>query len=168
MIETARLTLRPWALGDLDALYALTESEAMRVHLGPDPPSRGASFDRLMRMTGGWATFGYTTLAVMERETGDLIGNCGLFRVLRELGDDFDGYPEAGWIVAERRWGRGYALEAMTAAQSWFDRTHGRQRCVCMIAPDNIASHAVAARLGYRRFAEREMKGEAVELYERM
>lgn len=166
-IDTARLHLRPYCADDLQSLYELTLSPRMREHLGGDPPSRAASFDRLLRTAGGWSLFGYSTFAVIERETGALVGNCGLFRILRELGPDFDAFPEAGWIIAESRWGRGYAREAMDAAHTWFDGRTGRQRTVCMIAPGNMASEHLAAKLSYRAFRDSEHRGGPVRLYAR-
>lgn len=167
MIDTARLHLRPFAVGDLDALYRLTLDDEMRRHLGPEPPSRAASFDRLLRMSGGWALFGYGSFAVIEQASGELVGNCGLFAVHRELGPDFDGYPEAGWIIAQSRWGQGYARESMEAVIAWFGQVHGGGRTVCMIEPGNSASERLAEKLGYREFARRPYKDDEVVLYAR-
>ena len=168
MIDTERLHLRPHRLDDLDHLYRLTAPDEMRTYLGPNPPSRAESFDRLLRVAGGFALFGYSTMAVIERGSGDYVGNCGLFRVDRELGPDFDGFPEAGWVIARSRWGQGYAGEAMAAALAWFARERGGGRTVCMITRGNAASERLAERLGYRRFREAEFKGDEVGLYERV
>lgn len=167
VIDTERLHLRPYRLDDLQSLYELTLSPRMREHLGGDPPSLAASFDRLLRVAGGWSLFGFSTFAVIDRETDAYVGSGGLFRMLREHGPDFDGFPEAGWITAESYWKKGYAREAMEAAHDWFDRTQGQQRTVCMIVPGNTASERLAAHLGYRPFRDTIDKGDPVTLYER-
>ena len=59
------------------------------------------------------------------------------------------------------------AGEAMRAAHDWFDRTQGRQRTVCMIAPGNTASERIAAGLGYEPYLTTRHKGDDVRLYER-
>ena len=165
-IETERLLLRAPVIDDFDDLHALTASPEMREHLAGFSHVED-DYKRLLSNIGGWATFGFGTFSVIERETGDYVGNCGLFRLLRGLGEGFDGHPEAGWIVANSRWGRGYASEAMTAALDWFERVHAIPRTVCMISPGNTASEAIAAKLGYRPTRLAEHRGDPVQLYAR-
>ncbi len=166
-IEAPRLILRPPELADYDDFHALTVPDAMRRFLGPDPPSREASFRRFTGTAGGWSLVGYSSFMVFDRASGTLAGSCGLFHLPRELGPDFDGHPEAGWVIAEPFWGRGYAVEAMAAALAWFESTHGLRRTVCMISPGNDASERVADRLGYRLLRAANYKAEQVQLYAR-
>lgn len=166
-LVTARLLLRPQRSDDLRALYDLTADEQMRRFLSPDPPSLEDSYRRLMMVLGGWATLGYSNFVVIERESGDHVGSCGVFRMVRSLDDGSDEESdEAGWLVAQDRWGRGYAREAMTAALGWFDAAFGRPT-VCMIVPGNIASERLAARLGFVPDREALHKGDRVMLYAR-
>lgn len=166
VLITDRLELyRPQA-GDLAGLSALIAPDAVRRHLGNRPPSLADSFARLARNAGSWALYGYGTFVVRERGKPDIIGNCGLFHSWRGF-DAFNDVVEAGWIIAEQAWGRGYATEAMAAALGWFDRQHGACRTVALIAPDNRASHAVAARLGFVAFGEDVLEDHSVILLER-
>ena len=166
MIETERLLLRPQQIGDLEQLHALTASEEMHRFLG-GKSSIEDSYRRLLAAIGGWAQFGFDRFAIFERDGDAFVGTCGVFRLIRGLGDDFDSHPEAGWIVRSDRWGRGYAGEAMLATLDWFERTQGRCRTVCMISPHNVASLRIAAKLGYRQMRAAEHKGEPVNLYAR-
>lgn len=147
MIDTERLHLRPPTLDDFELSYALTASEEMRRFLGRTL-DREDSFARHLRNAGCWSLFGHGPFSVIERASGDYVGGCGLFRALRGLGDDFDPYPEAGWVIGQPSWSRGYATEAMTAILAWFDAAFGG-RTVCMIVPGNTASERIAAKLGY-------------------
>ena len=165
MIDTARLHLRPPTADDFELSYALTASETMRRYLGRTP-DREDSFTRHLRNAGCWALFGYGVFSVIERESGDYVGGCGLFRALRGLGDDFDPYPEAGWVIGEASWNRGYAGEAMTAVLNWFDAEHGG-RSVCMIVPGNAASERIAAKLGYEEIGMATYKDAQVMRYAR-
>ena len=164
---SARLTLRPPQLGDEAHLLAMITPEETRRFLGAFQPTKSDSFARHVRNAGGWALFGYSNFMAFETVTGDFVGSPGLFQFDRELGPHFDGCPEAGWIIALEKAGRGYATEAMTAIHDWFDATHGRQRTVCVISPDNMASHRVAAKLGYTKFGESVLENDTVELLER-
>lgn len=165
MIETERLRLRPHVLDDFDQFHALTADEGMRRFLSGEP-SRENSYRRLLANQGCWSWLGYGTFAIEERETGDYVGNCGVFRMARDL-PGFDEHPEAGWIVAASRWGRGYAGEAMRAAQAWFDDRFGPVTTVCMIVPGNAASERLAGRLGYRPLRRDHHMGVEVQLYMR-
>jgi RimJ/RimL family protein N-acetyltransferase len=166
-IDTERLHLRPWRLDEFERFHALTAAEPMRRFLGREPPSLEDSYNRLMRNGGCWHFLGWGTFAVVERATGAIVGNCGLFRTIRGLGDDFDSYPEAGWVIADACWGRGFAAEAMTAILAWFEAEHGGGRTVAMIVPGNEPSERLAAKLGYAPFGLGEYKGEHVMRYVR-
>jgi RimJ/RimL family protein N-acetyltransferase len=166
VIETDRLRLRPQQIDDFDQLHALIASEEMHRFLGAKPNIED-NYRRLLAAIGGWTVFGFDRFAIFERDGGVLVGTCGLFRLIRGLGEDFDGHPEAGWIIRSDRWGRGYASEAMRATLDWFDRTQGRSRTVCMIHPGNAASVRIAAKLGYRLMRAAEHMGGPVNLYAR-
>ncbi len=167
MIDTPRLNLRPHRLSDLDALAALYgDAEVMRF-IGGEAISREDLWNRLLRYHGHWSLLGFGLWAIEERASGRLVGNAGFADFHRGLGDDFDGAPEAAWVLAAQAHGRGYAAEAMAAALGWLD-ARGEGRSVCIIAPANTASLRLADRLGYRVFAERAYKGTTVLLHERI
>lgn len=165
-IETERLLLRPPVIDDFDELHALTAAPEMREHLAGFA-SVEDSYRRLLGNLGGWATFGFGTFSVREKATGYYVGNCGLFRMLRGLGGDFDGDPEAGWIIAQGCWGMGYATEAMTSALAWFESIHRIKRTNCMITHGNARSARIADKLGYVPTRIAEHRGEPVQLFTR-
>jgi RimJ/RimL family protein N-acetyltransferase len=159
VLESARLRLRPHGIEDFELLHALTVPPATRTFLTGEP-SREESYKRLLTTIASWHLFGYGTFAVIERASGDYVANCGLFRLERDLDPPFGGEPEAGWIVAHDRWGRGYAVEAMSTILSWFDAASAVRRTVCMISPGNRASENVAAKLGYEAIGNSRYKGD--------
>ena len=170
VLTTERLELwRPQASDRADLLAMMTPA-AVREFLGPAEASESDVFARQLRNAGSWALYGYGTF--MVRETGGdgtIVGNCGVFRSFRGFGQGMDDVPEAGWILAEPAWGKGYAGEAMAAALAWFDREHGRQRVVCMIEEGHGASMTIAAKLGFIEYARhRPHEGRALVLYERL
>ena len=92
-----------------------------------------------------------------------------MFHSWRGLDPSLDDQPEAGWIVRRDWWGRGVAGEVMSAVLRWFKDTHGAQRIVAMIEPDNTASKRVAATLGFRTYATiTATDGAPLDLYERL
>jgi RimJ/RimL family protein N-acetyltransferase len=106
---------------------------------------------------------------IWEKAGGAFVGQAGVFHTLRGFGKGLDDVPEAGWMLAQRFWGKGYALEAMTAALEWFDRTQEQSRVACMIEPENTASIRLADRLGFSRYDDHTLPdGAIVGLYERI
>lgn len=167
MIETPRLLLRPYSLGDYDAYVALTADPAVVPLFGNQPMSREDAWNRLLRYAGHWALFGYGLFAVFERESGRHLGETGLADFHRGLGPSFDPDPEAAWVFAGAHHGQGYAGEAAAAAHRWFAETHGAARTVCIIRPDNASSLRVAEKLGYRRFGSTIYRDVPFEMMER-
>ena len=77
------------------------------------------------------------------------------------------GTPEAGWVLASWAHGQGLAREATEAMLAWADRALAAPRIACMIDPHNDASLALAAKLGFRRFADTHYKAKPTVLLER-
>jgi RimJ/RimL family protein N-acetyltransferase len=165
-VLTPRLLLRPHRDGDFEALHALTAASEARTHLAGFAGQED-SWRRFLSTVGGWTLFGFSSFAVIERDSGLYVGNCGLFRMKRDIEPPFDGEPEAGWIVAPSRWGRGYATEAMQAALTWFEAGWGLQRTVAMISVGNTASERIAAKLGYLPIGLAVHRGDQVMRYAR-
>ena len=168
VIETARLRLRPHRLDDIDARSPMTGDLAVMRFIGGAAQGREENFARILRYAGQWALFGYGGLVVEERASGRFAGEVGLGRFGRCLGADFDAAPEGMWVLAGWAAGRGYTTEAMRAVIAWHEAAHGMARMVCLIDPENGRSRAVAGKLGFRAFAERDYRGRPSLLLERL
>src|SRR5690242_11948354 len=104
-IETERLLVR--------AFDPLADAEDMaRVYCDPEvmryiPGGPRADVRAVERMLAAYARAheerGFSSWAVVERESGRVVGDAG-FGVFRETGD-----VELGYTLARDRWGRGYA-----------------------------------------------------------
>lgn len=81
-------------------------------------------------------------------------------------GEDFDTFPEAGWVLAPEAHGQGYGFEAAQAAHDWFDRIMPGP-LVAMIDADHQPSQRLAARLGYVELRETRFRDTAVKLFRR-
>ena len=167
MIETDRLLLRPYREEDFDDLFAMNSDIRILKYLGNKPSTREETWMRLLRNVGHWSLKGFGAFAVFEKTTGRFVGNTGLAHHQRGLGEQFDPFPEAGWVLAHWSHGNGYATEAALAAHRWFDAREEAQRTVCMIDPENTPSLHVAEKLGYRPFGRGEYRNDAVILFAR-
>ena len=163
---TERLTLTPVALSDFDDLIALWSDPAFATAIFPVPLSSEDVWFRLLRDIGHWEALGYGNWAIRETLGGAYVGSVGVLDYHRIMTPRFDA-PELGWGVAPRFQGKGMAFEALSAALAWCDEALNARRTVCMIAPENGPSHALAARAGYVAYAETTYKGGPVVLLER-
>ncbi|KQT47473.1 acetyltransferase [Aureimonas sp. Leaf454] len=167
MIETPRLLLRPYALDDFEAYAALVVDPAVTRLFGGQPMSREDAWNRLLRYAGHWALLGYGMFAIFERGSGRHVGETGLLDFGRGLGDGFDPYPEAAWLLGGASHGRGYATEAAEAVHAWFAGIHGAGRTVCIIERGNDSSLKVADKLGYQPFDETVYRDKSFVMLER-
>lgn len=151
-IITDRLMILPMALDHWEEHAAAWADPRLTRFIGGIARTRNESWGKFLQGIGLWSLFGYGYWSFIERETGMFMGNGGLARFERGI-IDLEGFPEAGWVFVPDAWGKGYATEAMTAILKWADET-GLGEIRCIIDPDNAASHNVALKLGFTKFAE--------------
>ena len=163
---TERLTLMPVQATDYADLTRLWGDPAFATAIFPAALSSEDVWFRLLRDIGHWEALNYGNWSIRETASGAYVGSVGVFDYRRLMDPPFDA-PELGWGVAPRFQGKGMAFEALSAALSWADDTLNARRTVCMIAPDNAPSHALATRAGYAPYAETLYKGAPVVLLER-
>jgi len=145
-LETERLRLRPYADdgSDLDALQAvLGDPVSMRWY--PAPFDRDATTRWIDRQLERYMADGTGLLAVEERATGEVIGDCG------PSFQDVDGESllELGWHIRGDRQGRGFATEAGAACRDWAFAELRPAFLISLIRPENIGSWRVAEKLGF-------------------
>jgi RimJ/RimL family protein N-acetyltransferase len=151
-LSTDRVTIAPMALAHFEAHAAAWADPDMTRFIGGNPRSRNESWGKFLQGAGLWSIVGYGYWSFLDRATGAYLGNGGLAQFERGI-SELEGYPEAGWAFAPDAWGKGYATEAMAAVLAWADDAKlGEIRCI--IDPGNGASHNVAVKLGFAKFAE--------------
>ena len=91
---------------------------------------------------------GYSFWAVIERASGTLIGDAGLYRTPA-------GEVELGYTLGAAWWGRGYATEAASRWLAFAFGELGMSEVVALAEPANIGSLHVLEKLGMRRDGER-------------
>ena len=154
-LETNRLLLHPIEKKDAPALTAVFgDPEVMRFGNGVQTATWVRAWIAWVRQ--GYDEKGYDPLAVVEKESGDLIGYCGLFYF-----DDINGNPEVelGYRLARSAWGQGYATEAGTAVRDHAFNTLKIKRLISLIDPANQASITVALKLGMAHTADVMLEG---------
>ncbi len=149
ILETERLILREYTSDDFDALYAIVgDAETMKHY--PKP------YDE--RGTKWWITWslqhyeqhGFGFWAVILRETGELIGNCGLTMQII----DGEQLPEIGYHIHKNHWNKGYAKEAAAAVRDWAWKNTEYPALYSYMTRGNEASIKTAAAIGMVKTGE--------------
>ena len=113
-IETERLFLREMKENDFDALYeVLADADIMQHYPYTFDENRVRNW--IQRNLERYRIFGFGLWAVCLKETGEMIGDCGLTLQL------IDGQikPEIGYHIRADKQRSGYAKEAAIAVRDW-------------------------------------------------
>jgi RimJ/RimL family protein N-acetyltransferase len=167
-IETERLILRPHGQQDFASIFQLwSRPEVTRYTNGRRAATREESWARLLRYQGLWAMLGYGYFAIIEKSSGIFLGEAGLADFHREIEPSLDGHAEAGWAMLPEAWGKGYAMEALSAIFEWYNMTANPRKLACIIDPENMASIKLAVRCGFQEIAKTKFKGTPCLMLER-
>ncbi|MFL6593317.1 MAG: GNAT family N-acetyltransferase [Luteimonas sp.] len=140
-IETDRLILRLPEHGDFEGYAQMMGDEETARYIGGHMV-RTAAWRKFLQMPGAWAMQGFAMFSLVERASGAWIGQAGPWMP--------EGWPgtEIGWALRREYTGKGYALEAATAAIDWAFDALGWTEVIHSIQLPNKASIALAERLG--------------------
>lgn len=164
-LETTRLVLRGLAVTDLQALIDLWADPQVHQFITGKPAARQDVWFKILRSIGHWQALGYGYWAVLDKTTGALIGEMGYGDFQRPGLPLLEGRPELGWVLAASHHGRGLALEALTAIQTWGDSHLGTSATSCIISSENRRSIALAGKLGFTFAALAGEKDDPVGVY---
>ncbi|MGH2808795.1 MAG: GNAT family N-acetyltransferase [Actinomycetota bacterium] len=142
-LETERLLLRELTRSDLDALHAvLGDVETMQYYAHPH--SREETQRWIEWSLDNYARLGHGLWAMTLKDTGELIGDCGL--TIQYV----DGAPfvEVGWHTHRDHWNKGYATEGGRASRDWAFENLTIPFLISIIRPENVPSWRVAEKLG--------------------
>jgi RimJ/RimL family protein N-acetyltransferase len=110
-IHTPRLLIRSFTPDDAEAMFkVLGDAETMRFFAIWRAKSVENVRGFIRWVTGMERDFGYSFWAVVEKESGEVIGDCGLAPLEGEGPE-----VELGCDLRRDRWNRGYATEAAAA-----------------------------------------------------
>ena len=147
LIETERLVLRDVVAADEAAMYAYRR-DPRYLEFYDDAEGTPEATRRLVELFLAWqraAPRRRFQLAVMLRESGLLIGNCG---VRRKAENDFE--ADIGYELNPEHWGRGYATEAARAMVAYGFKTLGLGRISSWCISENVRSAHVLEKVGMR------------------
>jgi len=158
-LRTARLVLRLPTLDDLDAYAPIfADPEVMR-YIGDgslrSPERVAKSVERTREL---FEERGLGVLLVIERATGEILGDCFVVPVMRSGADPKDLRDrgpeiELGYRLKRSAWGKGFATEAAKAVLEWAMGPDGPrlEEVIGITYPENAASQGVLLKAGFER-----------------
>ena len=142
-VETSRLRLRMFRPEDLDAMCEITSDAEVMRYIGYGLPlTREETRENLSRIVSAFGRRGFGRWALELKETGALVGYCGLSLGNEEVG------VELAYMLSRGAWGRGLALEAGRASLRYGFERLGLSSIAGLTMQDNRRSRRVLERLG--------------------
>jgi RimJ/RimL family protein N-acetyltransferase len=146
-IETPRLVIRSFTVQDAAALHerVFGDPEAMKfIPRGASPSldRTRASVERFMRHE---RENGFGLWAVELKETGELIGDCGLFLV-QGVGPEV----EVAYHFGKQWWSKGFATEAASACLAFGFKECRLTEIIAICFPEHLASRRVMEKAGMK------------------
>lgn len=144
-LETERLTLREFSPADAEFILKLLNEPSFIQNIG----DRGVRTlpDAVGYLERGplasYAKNGFGLLAVVSKETGEMMGMCGLIK--REALEDVD----IGYAFLPQFWSRGYAAEAARRVLGFARESLGLTRIVAIVDPMNTGSIRLLEKVGF-------------------
>ena len=149
VLETERLLLRELTMDDFDDLHAiLSDPESMKHYPSPFSPERTTRW--VQWNIDNYATYGFGLWAVVCKEDGRMIGDCGI--TMQNINGAMQ--PEVGFHINKRYGCKGYATEAATAVAKYAFEHLRLPELYCYQKYTNLPSQRVAEKLGMKRVME--------------
>lgn len=143
VFQTNRLFLREMTQSDFASLCKiLQDNDVMYAYEGAFKDEEVQSW--LDKQLANYKKYGFGLWAVVLKETGSMIGQCGL--TMQNYNDSK--VLEVGYLLRKEYWHHGYASEAAIACKDYaFNRLHAKE-VYSIIRDTNIPSQNVAKRNG--------------------
>ncbi len=144
VVETSRLRLRMFEPDDdLEQMCEITRHPEVMRYIGHGHAlTREETHENLSRIVAAFQRRGFGRWALELKETGALVGYCGLSLGNEEVG------VELAYMLARGAWGRGLALEAGRATLRYGFERLGVGSIAGLTMQDNHRSRAVLERIG--------------------
>ena len=160
-IETEHLLLREMTEDDFDALYkVLADKESMKYYPYAFDEERIRNW--IDRNRERYRVFGFGLWAVCRKDTGEMIGDCGLTMQI------IDGQirPEIGYHIRADHQRKGYATEAARAVRDWTWQNTPFRALYSYMKAENIPSIRTAMAYGCEYAGEfRDEEGDMTKVF---
>ena len=146
LIDAARVCVRPVSESDLPGSQAVNGDERVTRFLGHGPWQGMADAEAwFQRITASQASGSALEFVIVARQTGSILGRCGLFDF-----EEANACALLGYVLGHSYWRQGYMSEALTALMDGAFHEMGLRRVEARVEAQNTASGALLRHLGFR------------------
>lgn len=142
LLETPRLLLREFNEMDGDAMYLLNADPDVIKYTGDPPFESPHEAQQFLIDYADYKKHGFGRWAVVEKESDQFIGWCGLKR-------HEDGMVDVGFRFYKEQWGKGYATESAKEVLNYGFTSLKLAEIIGRAARENVASIRVLEKLGF-------------------
>ncbi|MGN0595489.1 MAG: GNAT family N-acetyltransferase [Hominimerdicola sp.] len=143
ILQTERLMLREMTQADFDDLCKMLKDKDV-MYAYEHAFSNEEAHEWLDRQIQRYKDYGFGLWAVILKENGKMIGQCGL--TMQDA--DERQVLEVGYLFCKDYWHKGYATEAAKACKNYAFEKLGAKEVYSIIRDNNIPSQNVAKRNG--------------------
>lgn len=150
-LETERLILRQYTMDDFDDLYEILSDPKTMEHY-PKPFDEAKVRGWINWNLDNYRVFGFGLFAVVLKETGKMIGDCGI--TMQTINGAIR--PEIGYHINKNYQRRGYALEAAQKVRDYVFENTPFNAIYSYMKYTNVGSYSVALKNGMKLVEEYE------------
>lgn len=169
-IKSERTILRSYTQADFNELHKILSDEKTMFAWGHgfEPQETQEWLDKQL---ANYQNNGFGICAIIEKQSGKIIGNAGLDYTTicldKNKPEESKKVVEIGYILHRNFWGKGYAIECARACAKYAFETLMLKEIFCLIKDDNFASQKVAQKLGMSKIGEsiKPYKGKEINHY---
>lgn len=153
-LETQRLILRKFEETDAERLFLLDSDPEVMKYIGVPPLSDISESENVIKMIQQqYLDNGVGRLAVIEKESGLLIGWSGLKLITQEI-NGYNNIYDLGYRFIPEYWGKGYALESAKASLDFGFNDLKAETIYAHAHSENEGSNHILRKLGFEKTGE--------------
>lgn len=153
-LETQRLILRKFEETDAERLFLLDSNPEVMKYIGVPPLSDISESENVIKMIQQqYLDNGVGRLAVIEKESGLLIGWSGLKLITQEI-NGYNNIYDLGYRFIPEYWGKGYALESAKASLDFGFNDLKAETIYAHAHSENEGSNHILRKLGFEKTGE--------------
>ncbi len=158
IIETKRLILRKLEETDCERMFLMDSDPEVMKYLGKPVTSLEESKEAIKMIQKQYDENGVGRLAVIEKESGLMIGWSGL-KLLKQPINGHVNTLDLGYRFIPEFWGKGYAMETARAALEYGFNELGADTIYAYADAGNTGSNHILRKLGFENTGEFEDSG---------
>lgn len=146
-IKTQRTVLRLITEDDLEPVALLNSDPEVRKFFPDGVQTKEQTRNRIKEFISFYEKHGLPCFVILDKSSHEFIGRCG-------FGPIETGEIEAGYLIAQKFWGMGYASEALQALLSWAKNNIKKDFIIAFAPIDHKASHRVMEKCGMEYYKD--------------